>query len=120
MTTDVLRHRVAGAGAEDDGVGDAVAAEAIRAVDAAGVFAGGEEAFDVRAAVDVDPDAAHVVVGAGADFDAVVHQVEAVLAAAVDHAGEVFGDVLDVGRVDEDAAAGRAAAGHDFHVAGCG
>ncbi len=62
-------------------------------------------------------DAAHVVVAAGADFDAVVHQVEAVFAAAVDHAGEMFGHVLDVGRVEEDAAAGRAAAGHDFHVA---
>ena len=62
-------------------------------------------------------DAAHVVVAAGADFDAAVHEVEAILAAAVDHAGEVLGDIFHVGRVDEDAAAGRAAAGHDLHVA---
>ena len=89
-------------------------------MDAAGVFASGEEAVDTGVAVDVDADAAHVVVAAGADFDAVVYEVEAVLAAAVDHAGEMLGHVLDVRSVDEDATAGRAAAGHDFHVAATG
>src|SRR6201999_4002422 len=72
---------------------------------------------DAGVAVNVDADAAHVIVAARADFDAVVHEVEAILAAAINHAGEMLCHVFDVAGVDEDAAAGSAASGHDFHIA---
>ena len=71
-------------------------------------------------AIHADSHAAHLVVRAGRDFHAIVHQVEAVIVAALHHAGEAALDerVVQMADVDVDAAARRAAAGHDLQVAG--
>ena len=62
-------HAVAGDAAEHGRVGDAVAAEAVGAVHAAGVLAGGEQPVQRGAAVGREDDAAHHVVGGRHDLD---------------------------------------------------
>ena len=58
---------VTGALAEDQQVGERVAAQAIGAVKAGGALAGGEQTrYRRHLALGVDPDAAHHVVGSGA------------------------------------------------------
>ena len=95
-----------------------------------GGFSGGEETGDVgHLRVAVDADAAHHVVGGGADFHRLFGDVEVgELLELVVHAGELaldvllgLGDVLlDPGDVEEDAAVRRAAAGFDFAVDAAG
>ena len=66
---EVLLGTAAGAGAEDDEVGEAVATEAVGPVQSGGTLAGGEESGDAGHLGDaVDADTTHVVVQGGSDF----------------------------------------------------
>ena len=78
----------AGAAPEDQGVEQRVGAEPVAAVDRdAGDLAGGVEARDLGAALDVGLDAAHRVVVAGLDVDRLLGDV---------HPGEVLADEHDL------------------------
>src|ERR1043165_2356057 len=120
----------AGSLAEDDEVGEGVAAEAVGAVEARGDLARGEEAGDgghLRIAIDLD--AAHDVVGGGADFHGFLGDIDAGEGdELVVHGGELLLDVLlavlqfglDPGDVEEHAAVRAAAAGFDFSIDAAG
>ncbi len=111
-------HRLAGDAAEDRRVRDAVAAETVRAVHAAGVLAGGEEPGQRRRAVGPEDDAAHHVVRGRHDLDEPAGEVEAAIRAALDHALELASHVVDaeVRHADVDAAVRRGAAGAHLGV----
>src|SRR6185295_9204146 len=104
----------AGAAAEDQRVEQRVGAEAVAAVDRdAGGLAGGVEAGDVGAAVDVGLDAAHRVVVAGLDVDRFAGDVDAgEVAADQDDLAQRLVHALfrDDGDVERDGAVGEAAA----------
>src|SRR3954452_19207363 len=100
-----VRRVLAGPGAEDERVEQRVRAEAVAAVDRhARDLAGGVEAGDRGAPVDVGLDAAHDVVLAGADLDRLAGDVDA---------REVLADVDDLAQGLE-----RALARHDRDVEG--
>src|SRR5262245_49201457 len=112
---DERRHHVARDATEHGGLGNTIAAEAVRAMNAAGVLAGGEQAFHRRAAVGIDDDAAHHEVRGRPDLDGSAREVPAKVAASTHHAAKVALDHLgaQVRDVDPHAAVGRAAAlGH--------
>ncbi len=88
------RHRLAGDAAEHGGVRDAVAAEAVRAVHAAGVLARREEARERGGAVDAELHAAHHVVRGRHHLDSPAGEIEAAVGAALDHALELAPHVL--------------------------
>ncbi len=88
------RHAVAGDRAEYRGVGDAVAAEPIRAVHAAGILAGDEKAAQRGGAVGGELDAAHHVVRSGNHFDQSASKIEAAVGATLDHALELLAHAL--------------------------
>src|SRR6185437_14506323 len=112
---------LAGALAEDQQIGERVAAEAVGAMQAGGAFAGGEEAGEGgHLGVAIHLDAAHEVVRGGADLHRLLGDVEiGQLLELVVHAGQLLLDVLggvrdlllDPGDVEEDAAVRAAAAG---------
>ena len=87
---------VAGDGAEDGGIGDPVAAQAIGAVDAAGILAGGEKPVSFRPAVGGELDAPHHVVRRRHHLDPPGHQIEPAIGAAFDHARELAANLVPV------------------------
>ncbi len=87
----VFSHGAAGAGAEDEAFQKRIGGQAIGAVDAgAGDFAGGVEAGDGGAAVEVGLDAAHQVMRGGAHGDEIVCKVEMVLSEEGADAGKTL------------------------------
>ena len=88
----ILRHPVARNAAIDGGVGDAVAAEPVGAVDAARVLARGVEAGQGRGGVGLEGDAAHHVMRRRHHLDQPAGEVEAAVPAALDHALEALLD----------------------------
>src|SRR5262249_13001987 len=108
-TNDRVDHHVAGDPAEYRGLGDAVAAEAVGAVHAAGVFASGKEAFDAGAAGRIDDDTAHHEVSSRSDLDRAAREVPTEVATASHQSSK--GPLDDVGaevrNVDPHAAVGR-------------
>ena len=115
-----FRGVLAGALAEDQKVGERIAAEAIRAVQSRGAFARGKQAGDVgHLRVAIHAHAAHHVVRGRADFHWDLRDVDIrELLELVVHAGQLFLDVLggvrkfffDPGDVEEHAAVRAAAA----------
>ena len=114
----------AGALAEDQQVGQRIAAQAVGAVDAGRTFPRGEEAGDARhLRIAVDAHATHDVVGGRADFHRLGGDVDVgQLLELVIHARQLLLDVLggvrqlflDPGDVEKHAAVRAAAAGFDF------
>ena len=88
---DPRRHRLAGDAAEHGRVGDAVAAEPVGAVHAAGVLAGDEQARQLGRGVDAAHHAAHEVVRGRHHLDQPAGEIEAAVGAALDHALELLG-----------------------------
>ena len=89
---------VDGAGGEDGGFEQGVGGDAVCAVSAGGGdLTGGEEAGDCGAAVQVGPDAAHVIVRGGRDGDRAGGEVVAALEAALVDAGEAGAE--EIGRL---------------------
>ena len=115
----VAGDRLPGDGPEHHRFGHPVAAEAVGAVDAAGILAGREQPFQGRAAVGVDADAAHLEVRRGGHLDQVGRHVDADGQAAGVHArGGLEQEVLpEMPDVEMDAGAGGAAPGPDLHHA---
>src|SRR5690606_40399339 len=74
--------------AEDSGVGDAVTAQTIGAVNATRVLAGGEQARHTRRRIRPELDAAHHVVRSRDHFDAAAREVEAAVGTAFPHSLE--------------------------------
>src|SRR5262245_40636488 len=124
MLLGVFRGVLTGAFAEDEQIGERVAAEAIGAVDARGAFAGGEQAGDPRhLRIAIHADTAHHVVCRRAHLHRLGGDVDvAQLFELVIHAGQFLLDVLrsvgqlllDPGDVEVDAAVGAAASLFDF------
>ena len=85
---DPARHDVAGDAAEHGGVGDAIAAEPVGAVHAAGILAGDEQAVTLGRGIDLADHAAHEVMRGRHHFDQPAGKVETAIAAAIDHALE--------------------------------
>ena len=89
---------VDGAGGEDGGFEQGVGGDAVCAVRAGGGdLTSGEEAGDGGAAVQVGPDAAHVIVRGGRDGDRAGGEVVAALEAALVDAGEAGAE--EIGRL---------------------
>jgi hypothetical protein len=109
-----------GASTEDQEIGQRVAAQAVRAVHAAGDLPRGEEARHRRGArLRVDPDATHDVVGRRPDLHRALRDVDVgELLELVVHRWQLAADVLgrQVADVEVDAAVGRAAALLDLRV----
>ena len=108
-----LRHRVARDAAEHRRIGDAVAAQPIRAVDAARILAGNEQSVAFRRAVGRKLDAAHHVMRGRHDFDLARGEIETAIGATLDHALELAAHVLgtEMRHAEPDAAVGRRAPG---------
>src|SRR6185503_3251977 len=87
-------HRIAGDTAENRRVGDAVAAQPVRAVHAAGVLARDEQARELAPALAVEHYTAHHVVRRRDDFDQSPREIEAAVGAALDHALELLAHAL--------------------------
>src|SRR2546423_4003882 len=105
--------RIANAGAEHGGLRDAVAAEAICAVDAARIFSRGEQSFEVGEAVTINANAAHVKMGGGRDFNPFASEIESDAQAAVAHPAKIFLHKRgpEMRDIDPDTAVFRAAPG---------
>ncbi len=88
------RHRLPGDAAEHGRVGDAVAAEAVGAVHAAGILAGHEQARQLGRGIDAAHHAAHEVVRRRHHLHEAARKVEAAVGAALHHALEHLGDLL--------------------------
>src|SRR2546425_13141561 len=103
-------HGITGEATEHGGVGQAVAPEAVGAVDAARVLARREEALDARATGGIDHHAAHHEVRGGPDLDRLAREIATEVAAAPDHAAEngLHGLRAEVRDVDPDSAVGAA------------
>ena len=102
----IIDDGVAGASAEDDRIGDAIATEPIRAMDAAGVFTSDVETFNIAATVQIDLHAAHVIMRAGRNFDSRhASRSNPYSATALDHATEILQEKLiaEMRRVDQHA-----------------
>ena len=115
-------HGVGSFDAEDETFKEGVAGEAVGSVDAgAGGFSGGVEAGDGGAAMEVGFDAAHEVVGRGADGDEVATKFELVAVEEGGDAGEAGDEVFAAGtHVEEDRAfEALAGDGAGDDVAGC-
>src|SRR6185436_3692613 len=99
-------HRVPGNAAENGGIRDAVAAEPVRAVHAARVLAGDEEAVELARAIQPEHGPAHHVVRGRNDLDQPAREVEAAIGAALDHALELLRHALrpEMTHADVDAA----------------
>ena len=99
-------HDVAGDAAEHRGVGDAVAAQPVGAVHAAGVLAGRVEPRQLGGAIGVELDAAHHVMRGRDHLDAAGGEIEAAIGAALDHALELAPHALrpEMAHLDIDAA----------------
>src|SRR5262249_46472121 len=117
---DELGHHVAGDAAEHRRFGDAVAAEAVGAVNTAGVLAGREEPFDRRAARGVDDDAAPHEVRGRSPLHRAARDITAGVAAGPRHAAEVSLDDVgaEVRDVDPHAAVRRPAPLRDLEKRG--
>ncbi len=113
---DPARHHVARNAAEHRRIGDAVAAEAVRAMHAARVLAGDEKAKAFGRGLDVADHAAHEIVRGRHHFDQAAGEIEAAIAAAIDHAFELLRHLrrTEMAHLDIDAAILRRAAG--FHL----
>ena len=117
---DPARHHVAGNAAEHRRIGDAIAAEPIGAVHAAGILAGNEQAETLRRGVDLADDAAHEIMRRRHHFDQAAGQIETAVAAAIDHALELlrhFGR-SEMTHLDIDAAVARSASGAHLGIDG--
>ncbi len=108
---DEISHHIAGDAAEHGGLRDTIAAQAVGAVDTAGILTGREEPVDRRAARGVDDDAAHHEVCRRADLDRPAREIPAEVTTAPDHAAEVPLDHVgaEVRDVDPHAAVRRPA-----------
>ena len=102
----LLERGAGGAGAEDEALAERVGGEPVGAVQArAGALADGVEAGQRGAAVEVDRDPAHRVVGGGGDRDRLGARVEPRLAQRLEDVGEAGG--VDLAQVEADAAGAR-------------
>ncbi len=101
----VCAHGVARDAAIHGRIRHAVAAQAVRAMGAAGIFARDVEALHRGAGVHVDHNAAHEIMRGWHHFDHAACQIEAAVGAALDHALEFLAHIVgpEMGHRDEDA-----------------
>ena len=85
---DPLRHHVAGDAAEHRRIRHAVAAETVRAMHAARIFACDEQTRQIRRAIRPERDTAHHVMRRRHHIDQAGHEIKAAVGAALDHAPE--------------------------------
>lgn len=117
----VGKHGLGGADAEDEALEQRVGGEAVGAMDAgAGGFASGVEAAAAGASGKVGADAAHEVVGSGADGDEIAGEVEMVYGEEGADAGEALVQVdADMAHVEINGE-GRSLLAHAFARDGAG
>src|SRR5581483_6327390 len=115
---DPSRHHVTGNAAEYGRIGDAVAAEPVGAVHAAGIFTGDEQAMAFGRGVDLADHPAHEIVRGRHHLDQAAGEIEAAVAAAIHHALELFRHPgrAEMAHLDIDAAVPGGAAGAHLRV----
>src|SRR5438094_9627294 len=91
-------------------------------MNAARIFAGHEQAWQVGSAIIVDSNATHMKVSGRRDFDRLFSKVRSKVEAALDHAAEVLPDEIrpEMRDVEQHAILGGATAGHDLQKGATG